>query len=140
MQKKKESNVNVITPRILVVDDDSSSLFLMRKVLSAENFLDVDVDIFQDSKKAQVSYQTNEYDVLIVDLRMPVLSGFDILKDLQDNHEKKAAVIVLTANVEEGTENRALKLGARKVFHKPFYIPDFVHEVKTALKESAVTN
>jgi len=132
--------MNASSPRIMVVDDDSASLYLMRKVLSADNFLDVEVDVFQDSEKAQASYQANKYDVLIVDLRMPGLSGFEILQDLKDNHEKNAPVIVLTANVEEGTENRALELGARKVFHKPFYIPDFIHEVKAALEASAVTS
>ncbi len=104
--------MNASSPKIMVVDDDSASLYLMRKVLSADNFLDVEVDVFQDPEKAQASY----------------------------NHEKNAPVIVLTANVEEGTENRALELGARKVFHKPFYIPDFIHEVKAALEASAVTS
>ncbi len=127
--------MNAKSPKILVVDDDAASLILMRTVLSNENYLDV--SLFLDPKKAQVSYHSIEYDVLIVDLRMPVLSGFDILQDLQKSHGSKSSIIVITANAEDGTETRALELGARKVIQKPFYIPDFIHELKAAVTEMA---
>ena len=130
--------MNGDNPRILVVDDDFASLILMRTILLAENYLNVDV--FQDSREAQASYQIRKYDIVIVDLRMPVISGFDILQDLQDRHENKVAIIVLTANVEAGTENKALDLGARKVFIKPFYIPEYIHEVNAAVKQLAGPN
>jgi len=129
------SKMKIRAPRILVVDDDVASLVLMRTVLLAEHYLDVSV--FQDAQKAQAAYQANQYDILIVDLRMPGLSGFDILRDLQARHDNRSSIIVLTANVEAGAEIRALKLGARKVFLKPFYIPDLIQEVKLAVKDMA---
>jgi len=127
--------VKTRAPRILVVDDDVASLILMRTVLLAEHYLDVSV--FQDAQAAQAAYQSDQYDILIVDLRMPVLSGFDILRDLQAHYANKSSIIVLTASVEEGVDIRALRLGARKVFLKPFYIPELIQEVKAAVREMA---
>jgi len=122
----------------LVVDDDVASLILMRTVLLAEHYLDVSV--FQDAREARAAYLASQYDILIVDLRMPALSGFDILQELQDQqarHGNRSSIIVLTANTEVGAEVRALKLGARKVFLKPFYIPELIQEVKAAVRDMA---
>lgn len=124
------------SPKILVVDDDAASLVLMRMVLLAENYFDVHV--FLDAQEAQASYQSIEYDVFIIDIKMPILTGFDILKDLQASCVNKSSSIVLTAIAQEGTETKALELGARKVFTKPFYIPDFIQELKAAVTQMAI--
>ncbi len=114
-------------PKIIIVDDDPASLALVKAALSQGHY--EDVDAFINPIEAQKSYREKQYDILITDLRMPVLSGFDILADIKDINTDKPAVIVLTAQAEANSENRALEMGAKKVFFKPYKVAELLQEV-----------
>ncbi len=118
-------------PKILVVDDDPASLALVKAALSQGHY--ENVDAFISPIEAQKSYREKKYDVLITDLRMPRLSGFDILAEIKEIHNHKPSVIVLTAQAEADSEIRALKMGAKKVFFKPYKVSELLHEVGSLL-------
>jgi len=112
----------------LVIDDDPASLALVKATLGQASYSNV--DLFDDPIKAQQSYQNKSYDILILDLRMPMLSGFDILKEINEIHKTRPRTIVLTAQVEADTADKALALGAKKVLFKPYNVKELVQEVR----------
>ncbi len=121
--------------KILVIDDDMASLALVKATLRQANYQNV--DLFEDPQEAQKAYRTQEYDILILDLRMPRLSGFDILEEINSIHSKRPRTIVLTAQVETGSAEKALALGAKKVLFKPYNVQDLVSEVATQVEALA---
>lgn len=123
--------------KFMVIDDDPASLALVKATLSQASYKNV--DLFSDPKEAQKSYQTQHYDILILDLRMPRLSGFDILKEMKTIHAKSPRTIVLTAQAEADSAEKALALGAKKVLFKPYNVQDLVIEVAAQVEALAYT-
>ncbi len=60
---------------------------------------------------------------------MPVLSGFDIITEVQNTLQNKPDIIVLTAQAEADSAQRALEMGAQKVFFKPYKVADLLEAV-----------
>lgn len=118
-------------PEILIVDDDPASLLLAKSALGQAGYQNVDG--FLNPLDAQQSYQQKNYDLLILDIRMPELNGFDILQDIQSIHSRKPNVIVLTAQADPGTRSQALELGAQQVMIKPYKVKELLQEVENQL-------
>ena len=114
-------------PKILIVDDDPASIALLKGILKRSCY--EDVDAFLDSKKAQFSYREKNYDILITDLRMPGVSGFDILQEMQKAHHHRPSIIVLTAESDPKAEEEAIRMGATKVFIKPYDVKELLQEL-----------
>ena len=129
--------MNNKTPKFLVIDDDRASLALVKATLSRQQY--DNIDLFLDAQEAQKSYQAKDYDILILDLRMPHLNGFEILREMQNSNEPTPSVIVITAYAEPENTTKALELGAKKVFLKPFEIGDFVKEVEMLVDDMGIS-
>jgi len=119
--------MNDMQPKILIIDDDAASLALVKAALSQGQY--DNVDAFLNSSEGQKSYRENDYDILITDLRMPILSGFDIITEVQSTLENKPDIIVLTAQAEADSAQRALDMGAQKVFFKPYKVAELLDAV-----------
>jgi len=119
--------MNDMQPKILIIDDDAASLALVKAALSQGQY--DNVDAFLNSTEGQKSYLENDYDIIITDLRMPVLSGFDIITEVQNTLQNKPDIIVLTAQAEADSAQRALEMGAQKVFFKPYKVADLLDAV-----------
>ncbi len=122
-------------PKIIVIDDDPASLALVKATLSQGGFKEVDT--FLNPLEGQKAYQENQYDLLLTDLRMPVLSGYDIITELTNKQDNKPHIIVLTAQAEADSAKKALEMGAKKVFFKPFKVADLLEEVKRLLLDAS---
>lgn len=125
--------MNEQQPKILVIDDDPASLALVKAALSQGKY--ENIDAFLKSTEGQQAYLENDYDILITDLRMPVVSGFDIISGVQNSVKRKPAIIVLTAQAEADSAQRALDMGANKVFFKPYKVAELLEEVERLLAE-----
>ena len=102
-------------PQILIVDDSSFQRRLIRRALGP---LAQDTIEAGDGRAAIELLQEESPDVILLDLLMPELDGFQVLKELQ---EKQCPIprVVLTANVQDTSTQRCLDLGAFDVIHKP---------------------
>ena len=105
--------------RILVVDDMEFNRFHLRKILESEGF---EVDTFGDGHSAWDQLRVERYDLVITDLRMPDLSGLDLLAKVRAER-LPVGVIVLTAFGDPAEALRAMKAGADDFVAKP-YEPD----------------
>ncbi|MBO6939197.1 MAG: response regulator [Deltaproteobacteria bacterium] len=115
--------------RVLVAEDDPAIRRMMVAALRADG---VEVDevadgaalIEQLASLLLRSGRRDGYDLLVVDLRMPRMDGLQVLAGLRRGGWR-APVVVVTADPHPGTCERAVRLGARAVFRKPFDLDDF---------------
>ncbi len=112
------------TPRILVIDDEPRIRDACNIVLSDKGF---DVSVAADGEAGLAMIKERHYDIVLVDLMMPTISGFDVLSAVRDHHPD-TAVIVITgyATLEHSIE--AMKKGAFDFIPKPF-TPDQLRAV-----------
>ena len=102
--------------RILVVDDELTVCKSIRQVLVGN---DCDVDMAQSGEEALSKEAEQPYDVLIVDLMMPGLSGMDLLRMLKARNPK-ARIIMVTGYPTMRNTLQAMQLGAMDFLPKPF--------------------
>jgi two-component system response regulator AtoC len=103
--------------RILVVDDEESITFLLRTEL--EELPDFDVDVALNGTEAINLIQSKIYDIILLDIKMPRLSGMDVLKFITE-HSPATQVIMLTNVVDYKTAIETIKLGAYDFVSKPY--------------------
>ena len=123
-------------PRILLVDDEPSILSVLCTVLQAENY---DVVPVAEGQKAIELIKSEEFDLVISDIRMTPVDGLEILKLI---HEQcpQTSVLMLTAYGSVETAIEALKLGAFDYVTKPFKVDELLITVQRALQyRSALT-
>ena len=119
--------------RILVVDDNPDQLDLMEIMLRKQGY--TNVALTEDPTTVAPSYAKQAYDLILLDMEMPVMNGIDVMRQLKGVlHGAFMPVIVLTAH--EGGEVRlqALKEGARDYISKPFVEAEFAHRIRNHLE------
>jgi DNA-binding response OmpR family regulator len=105
--------------RILVIDDEPANVALLEAMLSEAGF--TRVTSITDSRLALNTCNTFKPDLILLDLMMPHLDGFAILESLRaEGDEIFLPVIVVTADMNEETKQRALSAGATDFLLKPF--------------------
>jgi DNA-binding response OmpR family regulator len=116
--------------KILIVEDDESMRRGLRDNLVLEGY---DVDTEGDGEGGLDALRTGRYDLLILDVMLPVLSGIDLLRKAKE--ERIATrVIMLTARSEEIDKVVGLELGADDYVTKPFSLRELLARVKAVLR------
>jgi DNA-binding NtrC family response regulator len=119
--------------RILVVDDEMTVCKSIRQVLIRE---DCEVDMAQSGEEALRKEAEKPYDVMIVDLMMPGLSGLDLLKMLKARNPK-ARIIMVTGYPTMKNTLQAMQLGAMDFLPKPFLPTTLRNLVAAAIEAGA---
>lgn len=83
-----------MTKRILLVDDEADIIFTMKDILEEEGFK---VDTFNDPTIALESYRSNLYDLVILDIKMPKMDGFQLYSKLKEK-DPQVKICFLTAS------------------------------------------
>lgn len=100
--------------RILIVEDERPLSHALELKLQHEGFL---TTVAQNGEECLKLISENTYDIVLLDLMMPVLDGFQVLEQLQQK-ATKPIVFVLSNLSQAEDEQRVLKLGAQKYFIK----------------------
>jgi two-component system response regulator AtoC len=116
--------------RILIVDDDDTLCYLLKEELISEGYF---VDIVYDSNKAIDFIKKTSHDLLLLDLEMNGVSGFDILEYVKENHPD-LQVIVLTANNNMRIAIDCIKKGAYDFINKPYQFEQLIVSIERAIK------
>jgi DNA-binding response OmpR family regulator len=103
------------TFRILVVDDEPSIRYFVEETLTDEGYQVVCVD---SGEAALACIETQTFDLALIDLRLPGVSGIDVLTSLR-RHSPDTTIIVLTAHASLDTAVEALRQGAHDYLFKP---------------------
>lgn len=119
--------------RILIVDDNPSNVALLESILDDEEF-----DEFvstTDPRKVERLFEEWDFDLILLDIRMPHLDGFEVMERLGARLSADyLPVIVLTAHTDMETRQRALALGAKDFIGKPFEPWEVVSRIKNMLE------
>ncbi len=115
---------------IMVIDDEPAMLRVIRKTLEAEGLR---VSVFSDASQALREMKSSPPDVIITDLMMPGMDGFEIIQRTAEI-SKDTMVIVITAYSSIETAVKAMKLGAYDFVPKPFDPDHLLMIVKRAVE------
>jgi signal transduction histidine kinase/DNA-binding response OmpR family regulator len=118
-------------PTVLVVDDEIDTAELLRDTLRAEGFR---AQVAHHGRQALELIARKRPDLVILDIMMPGLSGFEVLEALRrDPQTASIPVLVLTARGEAADQKRGLDLGAKRYINKPFDVRALITEVRRHL-------
>src|SRR5690606_26744561 len=108
------------TPRILVADDEDSIRFLLREVMRREGY---DVTVTDNGESALQLVRENNFDLVILDVRMPGMDGMETLKEMR-KVRPHLVVLIITAHGNNQLAVEAMRLGAYDYFNKPFELDE----------------
>ncbi len=126
------NNERLSQKRVLLVDDEGPFLQSLKDgMLSAT---DVDVLVSQDATEAMELVRQKQVDLVVTDLKMPNLDGFDLLAQLRRSHPL-LPVMVMTAYATADISARIRSLGCSSILEKPLDLDVFVERVLAALQQ-----
>lgn len=118
--------------RILIVDDEPSIVISLQYLMTREGF---EVAVAGDGEAALQAVEAQPPDLVILDVMMPRLNGFDVCQRLRaDPRWRGVRVLMLTARGREAEVARGLSLGADAYVTKPFSTKELVAEVRRLLQ------
>ena len=116
--------------RILVIDDKENIRKLLGAHLSGEGY---SVDTAEDGENGLAMYRGNRYDLVITDVKMPGLSGLDVLQEIR-KLDTDAVVLLITAFADMDDAINAMKMGAFDYLKKPFKLEEIQATVEKAFE------
>jgi len=122
-----------MTARILVVEDNADLAYGLRNNLEIEGYA---VEIAGDGATGLRRARESNPDLVILDLMLPELDGFRVLRELRESH-MTMPVLILTARGEESDKVRGLKLGADDYVTKPFGLLELLARIEALLRRNA---
>lgn len=115
--------------KLLVVDDEPNIRSLVRKYASFDGY---DVSEAKDGLEAVEKVQNSEYDLVILDLMMPEMNGFDACKLIREF--SKVPIIILTARGNEFDKYQGFELGIDDYMVKPFSPKELMYRIEAILR------
>jgi DNA-binding response OmpR family regulator len=121
-------------PRILVVEDDESITLGLQMNLEAEGY---SVALATDGEEGLTRASEEPFDLLIVDVMLPKMNGFELLRSLR-SRKATEPVIMLSARGAEMDKVMGLELGAEDYITKPFSLAELLARVKAVLRRDGI--
>ena len=133
------SQEEIYKARILAVDDSAVNLAIIEKILQKDGYLQVETTT--DPTCVAKRHRQNPFDVILLDIHMPVMTGFDVMAALQrDNSDDYLPILVLTADHTEGTRHLCLASGAKDFVSKPFERLEVLFRVRNIIEVRLLHN
>lgn len=125
-------------PRILVVDDNASTMVLMRDLLSSRGY---DVVAVPDAMQAEAEILRRLPDLILSDVVMPGKSGYEFCRELKDNPASRLIPFVLITGLSEREDRvRGIEAGADDFLNKPIFPEELFARVKSLIKLKEFTD
>ena len=120
IEKKIESKEEHFSGKILVAEDNPNNQLLVKIILEK---LGLDVTIVENGQLAVEKYQNEEFDLIFLDINMPIMDGLTALKHIREyekENQKYTPIIALTANTINGDKEKYIDEGMDNYLSKPF--------------------
>ncbi|MGP8096596.1 MAG: response regulator [Steroidobacteraceae bacterium] len=118
--------------RVLLVDDDRELCQMLTEYLSAEHF---EVKSVHDGGDALAELQAGDFEILILDVMLPSVGGFDVLRKLGASYH--TPILMLTARGDDVDRIVGLELGADDYLSKPFNPRELVARIRAILRRAS---
>ena len=119
--------------RILIADDDNEIRDLLEFDISHSGY---DVECAKDGMEALEKAMSNQYDVILLDVMMPKMNGFEVCKNIRKSG-KKTPILLLTAKGTIGDKTEGFDCGVDDYLVKPFDIREVLLRIKALLRRNA---
>lgn len=119
--------------RILIAEDETELAKGLKFLLEKNKFT---VDVVHDGEEALTYFRSRDYDVAVLDIMMPKVSGLDVLRQIREAGSG-VPVLMLTAKAEIEDRVAGLEAGADDYLPKPFASPEFIARVKALSRRNA---
>ena len=119
-------------PKILIVEDNFDNLTLVRLLLEKEGY---DVVVAFNGSEGLKMACSEKPDLIALDLDMPVMDGWDFLRQAKSDPDlQDIPIVVVTAHLLPGERNRVLKAGGAGYVSKPFKVRELANEIQRCLQ------
>ncbi|MDP7406939.1 MAG: response regulator [SAR324 cluster bacterium] len=120
--------------KILVVDDEPLNLRLVENHLEGMNY---ELHCYQDGNQALESLNQDDPDLILLDLMMPGVDGYEVIKVIRSNYlQSQLPIIVITANQQEHVTRNSIQLGANDYLIKPYSAEELRVRINSQLRIS----
>lgn len=129
------SEQQCLNAKILIVDDQLTNIMLLENILQAAGY--TKVESTTNSSEVLERYRVGKPDLLLLDIRMPELDGFQVMGQLKIvNKGAFLPILVLTSEQDRQTRLRALEAGAKDFINKPFDQVEVLMRIRNLLEAS----
>lgn len=119
--------------KILICDDSVTNVMVLAKLCESENFNNV--ESVTDPRKVLPILESSNIDLLLLDIEMPHMNGFEVMKLAREKFsDEKLAILILTGLQDIETRNKALREGASDFLNKPFDQTEVILRIKNLAK------
>lgn len=122
--------------RLLIIEDEKNISDVIVSRLISENYT---IDASYDGKNGLDKALTGMYDLIVLDIMLPQVNGYDILKEIRKNNIN-TKVIMLTAKAELENKLFGFEIGADDYLTKPFHIDELVARINVQLRNNISKN
>ena len=123
--------------KILIVDDQPANVTLIEKMLDIDGY--INVISTTDPTQVESLYMEQNSDLILLDLNMPVMDGYQVLAKIREVDPDYPPIIVLTAQSDRESRIKALDLGARDFLAKPFDRVELMTRIRNMLEVRIMT-
>ena len=122
----------MLNSKILIIDDQEINILLLEDILAKAGFTSIVTTT--DSRDAVKLYKDHEPDIILVDLNMPEINGFEVMKKIREMEgDSYIPILAMTSQPAEELLIESLKAGATDFLRKPFNILEVVCRIKNML-------
>lgn len=123
----------ILNSKILIIDDDMAMGMELEEVLKDHEYRLV--RYIADPREAQSVYQQYDPDLIMLDIKMPYLDGFQVMEQLKQIEKKSfVPILVLTGETDESLCYKALESGAADFLYKPYKVSEVIARIHNLLK------
>jgi CheY-like chemotaxis protein len=120
--------------KILVVEDNELNLDILTRRLQRKGY---DVITAKDGQEGVACAKTNHPDIILMDVSLPLLDGYDATRQIKaDQNTKNIPIIILTAHAMVGDREKALASGCDEYETKPIDFPHLLEKIEKFLKKT----
>ncbi len=118
--------------KILICDDSVTNVMILSKLCESEGF--DKVETLTDPRKVMPTMEQSDFDLLLLDIEMPHMNGFEVMSRVREKHGKESLpILILTGLQDIEVRNRALSEGASDFVNKPFDQTEVLLRVKNLI-------
>lgn len=133
---KPDAQVELAGKKVLLVEDNPVNVMVAKKFLSRWN---IEVDVAENGREALEKNVNNSYDLILMDLQMPIMDGYDASIQLR-SQGVKIPIIALTASVMLDVGDKVFSSGMNDYITKPFNPDNLYKKIKHQIQEAATSS
>lgn len=122
----------VTMKKVLIIDDDSRNIFALQAVLKAKGFNCLTATGAREG--IDLLTKQNEVSIVLLDMMMPDMDGYEALKEIRDGAHKAIPVIAVTAQAMVGDREKCLEAGANDYISKPIDVDQLLSVLQRFVK------